>query len=222
MARFTDITILLDRSGSMAAIKDAMEGGFDEFLHQHQQVPTTRISLIQFDGQNPYDEVYIERPVTDVPKLHLQPRGSTPLLDALCTTIDKVGKRLAAKRQQDRPDKVLFVIITDGQENASHEFKREDVRKRVKTQTDTYKWEFVYLGANQDAFAEAASFGIDLGKTINFAYAARGTEKAWRSLAANTLGYASGATAAVADYNSLQRSEAMETDDQRGPKGATK
>ena len=212
MAKFTDITILLDRSGSMESIKTAMESGFDEFLQQHKAIPTTRISLIQFDGINSYDEVYIERPITEASGLNLRPRGWTPLLDAMCKTIDKVGQRLAAKREADRPDKVLFLVITDGEENASREFKREDVRKRVTLQTEGYKWQFVYLGANQDAFKEAASFGIKLGQTICFSAASAGTQNAWRSLATNTASYASNPNenATLDSYTQSQRDEAME------------
>lgn len=214
MTNYTDITILLDRSGSMATIKSAMESGFDEFLLQHREVPTTRISLVQFDSDNPYEEVYIERPVTDAPKLTLQPRGWTPLLDAMCKTIDKVGQRLAAKHEQDRPDKVLFLVLTDGEENASREFKREDVRKRVTLQTEGYKWQFVYLGANQDAFKEADSFGINQGQTLNFMASAAGTANSWRSLATNTVAYASNSqeNAVLDSYTPEQRDEAMEDD----------
>src|SRR3990167_926447 len=128
MAQYTDITILLDRSGSMQTIKTAMESGMKEFIQGHQTVPSTRLSLIQFDGTNSYEEVYIERPITDVPELILSPRGWTPLYDALCKTIDKTGQRLATKREADRPDKVLFLIITTCEEDASREFKRHDAR----------------------------------------------------------------------------------------------
>ena len=213
MAQYTDITILLDRSGSMQTIKTAMESGMKEFIQGHQTVPSTRLSLIQFDGTNSYEEVYIERPITDVPELILSPRGWTPLYDALCKTIDKTGQRLAAKREADRPDKVLFLIITDGEENASREFKRHDARTRIERQKDRYQWEFSYLGANQDAYKEAQSIGIDWGKTMNFNASLKGVSGAMRGMTTNTVAYASTTgTGAMANYTKSQLDAAVEDD----------
>ena len=113
-AQYTDITILLDRSGSMDILKIPMESAIDEFLLAHKKVPSTRVSLIQFDNNNPQDEVYIDRAVGDVPRTVIDPRGTTPLLDALCFAIDNTGRRLDQKPESSRPDQVLFVIITDG------------------------------------------------------------------------------------------------------------
>lgn len=96
MADYTDITVLLDRSGSMASIKAAMESGFNEFLQQHRAVPASRLTLVQFDTDNPQEVVYLAKPITDAPSLDLTPRGSTPLLDALCRAIDATGNRLKA------------------------------------------------------------------------------------------------------------------------------
>lgn len=210
-----DITVLLDRSGSMLGIKHTMESGFDEFLSKHRETPTTRLSLIQFDDQNPYDVVYLERPITDAPKLDLDPRGMTPLRDALCQAIDETGRRLRDKREGDRPNKVLFLVITDGMENASRQYTYKDVRKRVKQQTDTYRWEFVYLGANQDAIVEAGKLGMDLTKAIT--YDVNKTSTAWRGLATNTACYASingSPSAAQADvalnWTNAQREEVID------------
>ena len=210
----TDITILLDRSGSMASIKSAMESGFDEFLSKHRETPSTRLSLVQFDGTQPYDVVYTEQPIADVPRLTLEPRGMTPLRDALCRTIDEVGRRLRDKRESARPSKVLFLVITDGLENASREHTVKDVKRRIKTQTNEYRWEFVYLGANQDALVEAEKLGIDLGKAITFTAGLRGTANAWSSLTTNTSNYVSDSSpmASVTNYSSHQRKQAIETD----------
>lgn len=220
MATYSDITILLDRSASMETIKSAMESGFKEFVQGHKTIPTTRLTLVQFDHNQPYEEVYVERPITDVPELVLKPRGWTPLLDACCKTIDKAGQRLAAKRERDRPDKVLFLIITDGQENSSREFKREDVRRRIEHQTNTYKWEFTYLGANQDAYAEAVSLGIDFGKALNFTAGVAGTTNAWRGLTTNTVAYSGGLSSALDNYSKTQIDSALETDDQTSGKSS--
>jgi Mg-chelatase subunit ChlD len=174
-AQYTDITILLDRSGSMESIKPTMESALDELLLQHKKVPSTRLSLIQFDDEDTQEVVYSDRPVGEAPRTVIEPRGSTPLLDALCVAIDNTGRRLHDKPAMERPDQVLFIIITDGMENASRTYKHADVRRRTQHQTDSYKWQFVYLGANQDAIQEAASIGIAAANSISYAANAAGT-----------------------------------------------
>jgi uncharacterized protein YegL len=189
MAPYTDITILLDRSGSMTSIKDATEAGFKEFIQQHRAVPSTRLTLAQFDGENAQDVVYTEVPVADIAGLTLDPRGMTPLNDAVCRTIDATGARLAAKPEAERPEKVLFLIITDGQENASHTFTRKDVRARIERQHGTYNWQFAYLGANQDAFKEAETMGIPKMFALNYTASREGTRGAWRGVASTSTAY---------------------------------
>ena len=190
MKAYTDITVLLDRSGSMQSIKEAMEAAFNTFLTEHKAVPTTRITLIQFDDVDPQEIVYQGVPVSYAEKLVIRPRGNTPLLDAFCEAIDKTGSRLANIPESDRPDQVLFVVITDGQENASKKFQRYDVRNRVTNQKNSYKWQFVYLGANHDAIKEAQSFGIAKDWALNYTASAAGTSGMAQSLASNTVAYA--------------------------------
>lgn len=211
MADYTDITVLVDRSGSMEKIKHAMESGFREFLMQHRKVPTSRLTLIQFDTDNPQEVVYSALPIGEARDLYIAPRGGTPLLDALCRAIDATGDRLHA--MTDRPARVLFVIITDGEENSSKEFKRADVRKRVDTQHGTYKWQFVYLGANQDAYHEAATLGIPMQHTMNYAATKHGTTNATRAVTANTLSYVTGQSVAVPDFSPDQMEQAMADDE---------
>jgi uncharacterized protein YegL len=208
MANYTDITVLLDRSGSMQSIKSAMESGFDEFINEHKAIPTTRISLVQFDGVNPNDVIYTARPITDVPKLNLQPRGWTPLYDAACLAIDETGNRLRAMKEADRPDRVLFLIITDGEENTSKRFGQADVRDRITRQGNTYSWQFLYLGANQDALLVAKHIGIDLNRAITYGYNSSDTKNSMRGLAINTVAFASGSGVGSLDWTDTQRSEA--------------
>lgn len=210
MKNYTDITVLVDRSGSMKQIKNAMESGFDEFLMQHQANPKTRLTLIQFDGQNSQEVIYTATPIKEAARLNLQPRGWTPLFDALCTAIDNTGSRLSAMREADRPNRVLFVIITDGLENASTSFKRADVRQRIEKQNGTYNWQFVYLGANQDAFAEAESFGIPQAMAANFAYSHRGAAAGIRGMTSNTVAYSNTGDANNLKFTKKQREEAEE------------
>lgn len=99
----------------------------------------------------------------------LVPRGSTALLDAVGRAITETGSRLAAMKETERPSLVIFVIVTDGQENSSRTFTREKIREMIQHQRTVYKWPFTFLAANQDAFAEAASLGIDPSGAANWA-----------------------------------------------------
>jgi uncharacterized protein YegL len=209
---YADITILLDRSGSMVSIKDAMESGFDEFLNEHKKVPSTRLTLIQFDSSNNQEVVYTARPVAEAPRLSIDPRGMTPLLDAFCLAIDRTGDRLSAMRQEERPNKVLFVVITDGQENASFKYGRNDVKERVTRQQGSYNWQFVYLGANQDAIAEAATFGIGAANAMTYTADVMRSRSAMKSVAVNTLCYASTGIASTLDFADSQRLDASTED----------
>lgn len=168
MKNYTDITVLVDRSGSMAAIKSAMEEAYGTFLAAHKETPSTHITLIQFDGVNPQQVDYVNVPVTAAEPLHLEPRGWTPLYDALATAIDSTGKRLRDLDPENRPNKVIFVVITDGEENASKTYRRKDVFDRVTKQENEYNWKFTFLGANQDLFKETQDLGISWNRSLKF------------------------------------------------------
>jgi Mg-chelatase subunit ChlD len=182
MKQYTDITILLDRSGSMRSVKESMEEAFRVFLDENRKMKSTRITLVQFDDVNDQDVVINDVPIGNVEKLDLKPRGNTPLLDAFCKTIDATGKRLSRMHPDDRPDQVMMVVITDGEENASKTYRRQDVFNRVTNQRDNYNWQFLYLGANQDSFAEAQSFGIPIGWTLNFKAHKSGVSSAYAAM----------------------------------------
>ena len=168
MKQYTDITIMLDRSGSMESIKKTMESALDELMIAHRKNPTTKFTLVQFDGENPYELVFENRSATEVPEIKIYPRGSTPLIDCLCQTIDKTGQRLSRMNREDRPDQVLMIVITDGQENTSREFKRSDVKNKIAKQRDGYNWQFMFLGADENAFNEAVSWGIPQAHAIRW------------------------------------------------------
>lgn len=158
----TDITILLDRSGSMQQIKADTIGGFNAFLAEQKALPgEATLAVVQFDSVS-YDlqssrPIALVEPLTDA---SFQPRGNTPLIDALYRVIDETGTRLRNLPVEQRPERVVMVIITDGQENASKLHTRTDVLKQIEHQQTAYNWTFVYLGANQDAIQEAKSYGI--------------------------------------------------------------
>ena len=163
----TDITILIDRSGSMASIRADAEGGINTFVSLQKQEPgEALLTLVQFDTN--YEFVHTGLPIGMVPAFTMIPRGSTALLDAVGRAINETGARLAAMEESKRPALVVFVIVTDGQENSSQQFTRDQIRRQIEIQTDVYKWKFTFLAANQDAFAEAASLGISATGTANW------------------------------------------------------
>lgn len=194
----SEIVFVVDRSGSMSSIAADMRGGFDAFLVEQKKVPgECRVSLTRFDDH--YDVVYEGKPLADVPPLDLEPRGSTALLDAVGRTIDAVGARLAKMPEPERPSKVLFVIITDGGENASREYSRKRVFDMITTQRTKFAWDFVFLGANQDAFAVAEGLGIMRGAAMNYAASGQGAQAAMRGMSAR-----------VGTYRSTKGSEALD------------
>jgi len=181
-----DVSFVLDRSGSMSSVREDTIGGFNSFIEAQQKLPGECLAtLMQFDDQ--HDVLYSGKPIKDVPKLTAEtfvPRRSTALLDAIGRTIVATGARLAAMPEADRPEKVMFVILTDGGENASREFNRKQIFDMIKLQTETYKWDFVFIGANQDAIATGASLGVMAGKSMTYASNSAGTKAAFESMSA--------------------------------------
>lgn len=163
----TDVTVVLDRSGSMQSCKDEAENGVNHFVDEQRKQPGECVfSLVQFDTE--YEFVHRGLKIADVPKFSLVPRGMTALLDAVGRAINETGARLAAMNENDRPGLVVFVIVTDGAENSSHEFKKPQIKEMIERQQKDYQWQFTFLGANQDAFGEAAALGIQAAAVANY------------------------------------------------------
>ena len=188
---YTDINIVLDRSGSMESIKSDTIGGFNSFLNEQKKVAgEATITLVQFDDI--YEEVYKAIPLESAPLLNNDtfiPRNTTALLDAIGKTIVQTGKRLAAMNEDVRPEKVIFVILTDGLENASREYRIEQINQMISHQRDAYKWEFIFLGANQDAISTASQMGISQANALTYAANTIGTQKAFDAVAYNVAAY---------------------------------
>lgn len=192
-----DVTILLDRSGSMVACTEATIKGFNEFINSQMKVPgQCNLSLIQFDDR--YEPDYIGIPITVAKQLNKDtyvPRGSTALIGAIGKTIDELGVRLSNIQEVDKPKQVLFVVITDGQENDSCNnqwscpYNRNRVATMLKHQKEVYSWQFVFMGANQDAILTGTSLNIDIGSSQNFTSTPIGMTNAMRSLSSNTSKY---------------------------------
>lgn len=155
----SDVTLVVDRSGSMEVCREDAEGGVNQFIRdQKEQKGDCTFTLVQFDTK--YEFVHKGVPVEEVGPFELVPRGRTALLDAVGQAINETGERLAAMVEEHRPGLVVFVIVTDGQENSSREFTWAQIKRMIERQEREYSWKFTFLGANQDAFVEAEGIGI--------------------------------------------------------------
>ena len=204
-----DITVVLDRSGSMAAVAADTIGGMNRFLDDQRKAPgAAQLTLVQFD--NEYEPVYRAVPIAAVPPLTGEtfvPRGTTALLDAAGRAIAETGARLAATPEPERPGKVVFVIVTDGLENASREYTRERLMGMITHQRDAYSWQFVFLGANQDAIASAAAIGIQGTHSMTYAHTAAGTAAAFAAVSRGTAKARAGAAPLAAYFMPEDREE---------------
>lgn len=187
---YTHIIILIDRSGSMSSIKNDMEGGIKNFLKTQKQLPgKCTITAAQFD--NEYELLYNLKNIHDIDSININPRGSTALIDSMVHLINEAGKELSSLPEEERPERVLFITITDGEENSSLEFTNEKLAELIKHQENKYNWQFTYLGANQDSFSIANKFGLSSTKTMNYSANTAGINTMFNTLSAATTRYRS-------------------------------
>jgi hypothetical protein len=173
----TEIVFLLDRSGSMGGLESDTIGGFNAFIEKQRQLEgETIVTAVLFDDR--YEILWngIDAHKVKLTDKEYYVRGCTALLDAMGKTILDVGHRLSQISKDERPGKVIFVITTDGLENASREFTYEKVKELIKHQQEKYCWEFIFLGANIDAAKEANSIGIAMDNAYNFEASKNGVE----------------------------------------------
>ena len=175
----TEMVFVLDRSGSMSGLAADTIGGFNELIEKQKKIEgDAYVTTVLFDHEYEvlHDHVALKEvaPLTD--KEYFA-RGSTALLDAVGRTIDSVGARLAAAPEEERPEHVVFVITTDGMENASREYTAKQVREMVEHQQQKYSWQFVFLGANMDAVSEARNLGISAKYAADFTPSHSGVRK---------------------------------------------
>lgn len=165
----TEIIFLLDRSGSMAGLEADTIGGFNSFVDRQSKLEgRTIVTAVLFDDK--YEILWNGIDAKDVmlTEKEYYVRGCTALLDAVGKTILDVGYRLSKTNEDEKPSKVIFVITTDGMENASREFSYEKVKELIKHQQEKYNWEFLFLGANIDAVKEADNIGISKNSAFSY------------------------------------------------------
>ena len=173
----TEIVFILDRSGSMSGLEDDTIGGFNALIEkQKQEAGEAYVSTILFDNFSEviHDRVRLDR-VPRMTRKEYYVRGCTALLDAVGGAIHHIGNVHKYAREEDRPEKTLFVITTDGMENASRSYTYDRLKAMIQRQEKEFGWEFLFLGANIDAAREAARFGIRADRAANYHADRQGT-----------------------------------------------
>ena len=199
---YTEIVYILDRSGSMSGLEADTIGGFNSMMDKQKKTGEKAVvSTVLFDDECEviHDRVPIEK-IEKMTDKQYYVRGCTALLDAVGGAIHHIGNVHKYAREEDRPEKTIFVITTDGMENASSRYSREKIEKMVKKQQKKYGWEFIFIGANIDAYAEAQKYGIRKDRTVNYVSDGIGT--------ANVYGGVSKAVCSV-----MMAGSAMEVDE---------
>ncbi|MDD5924096.1 MAG: hypothetical protein PUC88_04830 [Clostridia bacterium] len=181
----TELVFILDRSGSMAGLESDTIGGFNAMIEkQKKQDGECFVSTVLFDDRS---EVLHDRiKLNDVSKMtdnDYTVRGCTALIDALGSAIHHIRNIHKYARPEDVPENTMFVITTDGQENASHRYSSKDVKKMIEKQKEKHGWEFLFIGANIDAVETAARYGIDKDRAVNYNADSQGTRILYDSVA---------------------------------------
>lgn len=182
----TELVFILDRSGSMSGLEGDTIGGFNAMIQkQKKEDGEAYVSTILFDNVS---EVLHDRiKLKDVPKMtgkDYTVRGCTALIDAIGGAIHHIGNIHKYARPEDVPAHTMFIITTDGQENASHRYSSDAVKKMIESQKEKYGWEFLFIGANIDAVETAARFGINRNRAVNYNADSKGTQALYETLSA--------------------------------------
>ena len=184
MSKFTEIVFILDRSGSMAGLEEDTIGGFNSLIQkQKKEDGKAVVSTVLFDDK--CEVLHDRKDLIEIAPLTEEDyyvRGCTALLDAVGGAIHHIGNVHKYARAEDRPEKTLFIITTDGMENASRKYGYEKVKRMIERQKERYGWEFLFLGANMDAVSVAGRFGIAPERAVRFHCDEKGTELNYRVL----------------------------------------
>lgn len=188
---FTELVFILDKSGSMSGLESDTIGGFNSMLQKQKGVDgECRITTVLFDNNYTllHDRIDI-RAVSPMTDKEYFVGGSTALLDAIGTTINKLVSVQRNTAEEYRAEKVMFVIITDGEENSSREYSADKVRGMIEHEKKKYGWEFIFLGANIDAVQTAQRFGIDADRAVDYVPDAKGTQLNFEAMAETVACY---------------------------------
>lgn len=180
----TEVVFILDRSGSMSGLEADTIGGFNSLLEkQKKEEGEALVTTVLFDDQVEvlYDRVDIKKSESMTDKQYYV-RGCTALLDAIGETVHNINKAQKAMAEKDRPEKTMFVITTDGMENASREYDYDKVKKMIEKKKAKNNWEFLFLGANIDAVEVAGKFGIAANRAVNYKCDSAGTARNFGAL----------------------------------------
>jgi len=195
------LVFIVDRSGSMCGIAKDMQGSIKSVLSDQKEKyeGDIDVTFVRFDTV--YEEVFSARPIQDVSEddLEINPRGGTALLDAMGQTFNTFERKFSEMDKKDRPEKVLFLIITDGGENASREYSRGRVVGMRETLERDHGWGFTYIGANQDAISEGSKIGVTRSKSLNYNADAIGVQDMSRSVSNFTSSYLCDGDASYSD-----------------------
>lgn len=189
---YTHIVAIIDRSGSMGHLRNDVINGFDIFIKEQKEADgTATMTLVQFDDK--YEVNYEFTDIQEVPKFEYYPRGYTAMLDAIGKAINATGISLDKMDESERPEKVVVMIQTDGEENYSKEYSASIIKEMITHQEEDYNWEFVFLGANIDVVDTAVTLGIKIDNAIKFANNNQGMTSAINSVSENLASYRCGA-----------------------------
>jgi hypothetical protein len=185
----TQIIAVLDKSGSMHHLTNDTIGGFNSFIEEQRKQPGDLvITTVLFNSG--YEVLHDQKNLRDIEKLSdnaYKAEGNTALLDAMGKSMIDVGRKLADMNEEDRPSKVIMFVITDGQENASREYTGKQIKEMVEEQKNKYSWEFMFIGANIDAFAVGSDLGIM--RSVNYVDTQKGTRNLYSMLNATVSNY---------------------------------
>ena len=203
----TELVFILDRSGSMAGLEKDTIGGYNAMLEQQRKVDgECVITTVLFDNHDTllHDRIDI-RAVKPITGRDYFVGGSTALLDAIGKTIYKIATAQKNTAEDYRAEKVMFVIITDGEENASREYSARQVKELIQRQKERFHWEFIFLGANIDAVETAGRFGIDADRAVDYVPDANGTELNFRVMSKTVASFRSCGAVPTANLDEIRQ-----------------
>jgi hypothetical protein len=197
---YTYIYMVLDESGSMSTRRADVIGSVNSFIKKHKEIPgKADITIRTFNDK--HNIILNNKDLYSTGDLHensYYPMGSTALYDAIGLGIDTLGGILREKNPKDRPDKVIFIIQTDGEENSSVVYKLQDIKEKIQHQTSKYNWEFVFVGVTSESVLNAQDMGIPKDNTMAYINSSKGTQQTFDSLASNSVCYRSSGVASMA------------------------